>query len=75
MAAQVEEVVVDANLVEFEDPGPDISEDLLDGGSWSGKGIVEFGSGLIGSRQAFRSSLPLGVSGSESRNTKADGTM
>ena len=43
MAAQVKEVVMDADLVEFEDSAPNVSEDLRDRISWAAKASLSSG--------------------------------
>ena len=76
MAAQVKEVVVNADLVELEDLRPDVSENLLEGSTRGGKGIRQLGSAVIGSRQRLTVELAIGRERQWSpRNTKADGTM
>jgi len=72
MAAQIEEVVVDSYLVESEGLGPDISESLLDRILGAAKPSSSSGRPPPGAISAFRSSLPLGASGSESKSTKVD---
>ena len=42
---------------------------------WGGEGFLQFGSDWVGCGQRFAVELAVGVSGRESRNTKAEGTM
>jgi hypothetical protein len=60
VAAQLEEVVVDADALNFQNPAPDIGERALGGGARS---------------EVSQPSFPLGVRGIFSTRTKAEGSM
>ena len=72
MAAEIEEVVVDANPF-----APSTSLQIsARSSSASVRGArYSVAGAAIGSGSALRSTLPFGVSGSASRRTKTDGTM
>ena len=72
MAAQLEEVVVDADALEPQHLGEQPAQDLLLRGA---RRTSHASASKSGAGSARRSSLPLGVSGSRSSTTNADGTM
>ena len=74
VAAQLEEVVVDADPLQAQHLGPDVGEHLLAGVRGRRVGTAAAGC-RSGAGSAWRSTLPLGVSGSASSTTKAEGTM
>ena len=77
MAAEVEEVVVDADrIAQAEQILPDPGDHLLDGiaGRRPRRG-VRLAAIASGAGSARRSTLPLALSGSSARGTKRDGTM
>ena len=76
VAAQVEEAVERADPVEPEHLGPDAREPLLDRVARRRRTrLRSVDRSRSGAGRALRSTLPLGVSGSASRATNADGTM
>ena len=72
MPAELEEVVVDADAIEPQHLGEQPAQDLLLRACAARVRTVGVKSGAGSAR---RSSLPLGVSGSRSSSTNADGTM
>ena len=72
MAAEREEVVVDADALQPQHLGKQPAQDLLLRGARRAARTAGVKSGAGSAR---RSSLPFGVSGSRSSTTNADGTM
>ena len=75
VAAELEEVVVDADLLDARAPRPDRGQQLLHRPVRGAHVLRRGRCARSGAGSASRSTLPFGVSGRASRTTKADGTM
>ena len=75
VAPQLEEVVVDADRRDAENACPDVGEKRFSGRARRHVAQTQRGPGMSGMGSARRSSLPVGVSGSVSSQTKTAGTM